>query len=38
MGGQDTVGINRILIRPVTISRIVNKDKEIEFDFYEPIY
>ena len=38
MGGMDTVGINRILIRPVTISRIVNKDKEVEFGFYEPIY
>ncbi len=38
MGGQDTVGINRILIRPVTVSRIINKDKEIEFDFYKPIY
>ena len=38
MGGQDTVNTTRILIRPVTMSRIVNKDKEIEFDYYDPIY
>ena len=38
VGGHDIVGINHVLIRPVTMSRIVNKDKEIEFDYYEPIY
>ncbi len=35
MGGQEMVGINHIVVRPALISRIVEKDKPIEFDYYE---
>jgi branched-chain amino acid transport system substrate-binding protein len=34
MGGQAMIGNNHILMRPTLISRIVSKDKDIEFDYY----
>jgi branched-chain amino acid transport system substrate-binding protein len=35
MGGEKIVGINHIVMKPVLISRIVAKDKPIEFGYYE---
>jgi len=34
MGGQAMVGNNHVLMRPALISRIVSKDKDIEFGYY----
>jgi branched-chain amino acid transport system substrate-binding protein len=35
MGGQRIIGINHIVMRPALISRIVDRTKGVEFDYYE---
>lgn len=35
MGGEKIIGNNHMVMRPALISRIVAKDKPVEFDYYE---
>ena len=35
MGGQRIIGINHMVMRPALISRIVDKNKGVQFDYYE---
>ena len=35
MGGEKIIGNNHLVMRPALISRIVAKDKAVEFDYYE---
>ena len=35
MGGEKLIGNNHMVMRPALISRIVAKDKPVEFDYYE---
>ena len=35
MGGEKIIGNNHMVMRPALISRIVAKDKPVEFDYFE---
>jgi branched-chain amino acid transport system substrate-binding protein len=35
MGGQSIIGINHMVMRPALISRIVDRNKSVQFDYYE---
>ena len=35
MGGQRIIGINHMVMRPALISRIVDRNKGVQFDYYE---
>jgi hypothetical protein len=35
MGGQRIIGINHMVMRPALISRIVDRNQGVQFDYYE---